>query len=112
MAHNNCASRRKTPRLGLTENGKTPTFWGVTLQLSPEQEKRAADALRSGVYRGPDEVIDRVLEVLHAQDEWLTSNRHCIDAKIYRGIEELERGECISEDELDGHLERLKAQPE
>ena len=72
---------------------QNPYLWGVTLQLSPEQEKRVAEALRSGVYRGPDEVIDRVLEVLHAQDEWLTSNRHCIDAKIYRGIQELECGE-------------------
>jgi hypothetical protein len=54
-------------------------------------------------------VIDRALEVLHEQDEWLATNRQSIDAKIHRGIEELERGEGIPEDELDRHLERLKA---
>ena len=60
----------------------------------------------------PDEVIDRALEVLHEQDEWLTANRQAIDAKIRTGIEELERGEGIPEHELDGYLKRLKAQPE
>ena len=34
-----------------------------------------------------------------------------IDAKIRSGIAELERGEGIPEDELDAHLQRLKAQP-
>jgi Arc/MetJ-type ribon-helix-helix transcriptional regulator len=80
----------------------------MALQLSPEQEKRVGDALRSGVYRCPDEVIDRALEVLRGQDEWLAADRQSIDAKIRRGIEELERGEGIPEEALDAHLERLK----
>jgi Arc/MetJ-type ribon-helix-helix transcriptional regulator len=73
----------------------------MTIQLKP-----------SGPYTSQDEVIDRALEVLHQQDEWLTSNRQAIDAKIRTGIEELERGECILDDELDAYLQRLKAQPE
>jgi Arc/MetJ-type ribon-helix-helix transcriptional regulator len=82
----------------------------MTIQLKPEQEHRIAEALRTGVYHSPDEVIDRALEVLHEQDEWLTANRQAIDAKIRTGIEELERGEGIPEHELDGYLKRLKAQ--
>ncbi len=50
------------------------------------------------------------LEVLHEQDEWLLVQRQTIDAKIHRGIAELERGEGIPEDELYAHLERLKVQ--
>jgi Arc/MetJ-type ribon-helix-helix transcriptional regulator len=84
----------------------------MTLQLSPEQETRVAEALRSGVYRSPDDVIDRALQVLHEQDQWLVANRQSIDARIQKGIAELERGEGIPEDELDTHLERLKAQLE
>ena len=84
----------------------------MTIHLKPDQEHRIAEAVRSGAYDSPDEVIDRALEVLHEHDEWLTANRHAIDAKIHRGIEELDRGEGIPEDELDAHLERLKAQPE
>ena len=68
--------------------------------------------MRSGAYRSRDEAIDRALEALHEQDEWLTANRRCVDAKIRNGIEELERGEGIPEEELDAHLRRLKTRTE
>ena len=84
----------------------------MTIQLKPEQENRIAEALRSGAYSGPEDVIDRALEVLHEHDEWLIANRQAIDAKIRTGIAELERGEGIAEDDLDAYLERLKIQPE
>ena len=84
----------------------------MTIELKPEQEHRIAEALRSGAYGSPDDVIDRALEVLHEQDEWLTTNRPAIDAKIRTGIAELERKEGIPEDELDTHLARLKAEQE
>jgi len=82
----------------------------MPMQLKPEQEHRIAETLRSGAYQSPDDVIDRALEVLRERDEWLMANRQTVDAKIRRGIEELNRGEGIPEDELDAHLERLKAQ--
>jgi Arc/MetJ-type ribon-helix-helix transcriptional regulator len=84
----------------------------MTIQLKPEQEHRIAEALRSGAYSNTEDVIDRALEVLHEQDEWLAAHRSAINAKIRTGIEELDRGEGIPEDELDAYLERLKAQPE
>jgi len=84
----------------------------MTIHLNPEQEHRIAEALRSGVYHSADDVIDRALEVLHQQDEWLAANREAINAKIRQGIEELERGEGIPEDQLDTYLERLKAKSE
>ena len=84
----------------------------MTIQLKPEQVDRIGEALRSGAYQSPDEVIDRALEVLHERDEWLMANRQTVDAKIHTGIEELNRGEGIPEDKLDEHLNRLKAQPE
>jgi hypothetical protein len=46
------------------------------------------------------------------QNEWLAANRHSIEAKIQRGIEELDRGEGIPEDQLDEYLAGLKAHPE
>lgn len=84
----------------------------MTIQLKPDQEHRIVEALRSGAYHSPEDVIDRALEMLQEQDAWLTANRQAIDAKIRKGIEELERGEGIPEDELEAYLERLKAQPE
>ncbi len=82
----------------------------MIIQLNPEQESRIAEALRSGAYSSTDDVIERALEVLHEQNEWLTANRQAIDARIRNGIAELERGERIPEDELDAYLQRLKAQ--
>jgi putative addiction module CopG family antidote len=84
----------------------------MNIQLNPEQEQRIEEALRSGAYRSPDDVIDRALDVLHEQDEWLMANREAINAKIQKGIEELERGEGIPENDIEAYLERLKAQPE
>jgi putative addiction module CopG family antidote len=84
----------------------------MTIELNPEQESRIAESLRSGAYSSTDEVIDRALEVLRERDEWLVANRQAIEQKIHRGIEQLERGEGIPEDELDAYLARLKAQAE
>jgi putative addiction module CopG family antidote len=84
----------------------------MTIHLKPDQEHRIAEAVRSGAYHSPGEVIDQALEVLRERDEWIAANRQAIGAKIRRGLEELDRGEGIPEDELDSHLERLKSQPE
>lgn len=84
----------------------------MTIQLNPEQEHRIDEALRSGAYRNREEVIARALEALLERDEWLTANRRAVDAKIRKGIEELERGEGVPEDALDAYLNRLKSQPE
>ena len=42
----------------------------------------------------------------------MAANREIVDAKIRRGLHQLDRGEGIPEDELDACLARLKARPE
>jgi Arc/MetJ-type ribon-helix-helix transcriptional regulator len=84
----------------------------MTIHLKPEQEHRIAEARRSGAYSGSDDVIDRALEVLHQHDEWLMASREANNAKIRNGIEELDCGEGIPDDQLDAYLAGLKAQPE
>jgi hypothetical protein len=59
-----------------------------------------------------EEVLLRLLETQEEQDRWLLENRDAINAKIRRGIDELDRGEGIPEDQLDAYLANLKAQPE
>jgi len=59
-----------------------------------------------------EEVLLRLLETQEEQDRWLAENRESINAKIRRGIEQLDRGEGIPEDRLDAHLSKLKAEPE
>ena len=59
-----------------------------------------------------EEVLLRLLEAQEEQDRWLSENRETINAKIRRGVEQLERGEGIPDDQLDSHLAKLKAKSE
>ncbi len=58
-----------------------------------------------------EEVLLRLLDTQEEQDRWLLENRQEINAKIRRGIAQLDRGEGIPEDQLDDYLAKLKAQP-
>jgi len=46
------------------------------------------------------------------QNRWLLENREAINAKIRRGIDQLDRGEGIPDDQLDAYLAELKSKPE
>ncbi len=81
----------------------------VAITLNPEQERLVAQALQTGAYRDPDEVLDHALEVLRFQDEWLKGNKADITAKIDRGIAQLDRGEGIPEEALRERLAKRKA---
>jgi len=59
-----------------------------------------------------EEVLLRLLETQEEQDRWLLENREANNAKIRRGIEQLDRGEGIPEDRLDAYLAELKAKAE
>ena len=84
----------------------------MNITLRPEQERLIAEAVRSGAFHSPDEVIEQALDMFHSREEWLEANRRAIDASIQRGIDELDRGEGIAEDQVGATLEKLKAQPE
>ena len=56
-----------------------------------------------------EEVLVRLLETQEGQDRWLHENRTEINAKIQRGMAQLDRGEGIPEDRLDAYLQELKA---
>jgi len=57
-----------------------------------------------------EEVLLRLVETQEEQDRWLLENRDTDNAKIRTGIDQLDRGEGIPEDQLDAHLARLKRQ--
>ena len=59
-----------------------------------------------------EEVLLRLLDTQEEQDRWLLEKREAINAKIRRGIDQLERGEGIPDDRLDAYLADLKAKPE
>jgi hypothetical protein len=56
-----------------------------------------------------EEALIRLIETQEEQDRWLLENRAMINAKIRRGIDQLDRGEGIPEDKLDAYLANLKS---
>jgi hypothetical protein len=72
-------------------------------------EARLKKQLQATGSASVEEVLLRLLETQAEQDRWLLENRDTINAKIKRGIEQLNRGEGIPEDQLDAHLAKLKS---
>ncbi len=76
----------------------------MPITLRPEHERLIAEALRSGTYQSPDEVIKRALELLRDRDAWLAENR----GKIEEGYAAAQRGELIGSDEVHAQMEERK----
>ena len=85
----------------------------MTIEIrDPSLEARIQKQLQATGSRNVEEVLLRLLDTQEEQDRWLLENREEINAKIRRGIAQLDRGEGIPEDQLDAHLAKLKAMPE
>jgi hypothetical protein len=85
----------------------------MTIEISdPSLEARIQKQLQATGSASVEEVLLRLLDTQEEQDRWLLENRDEINAKIRRGIAQLDRGEGIPEDQLDAYLANLKAQPE
>ena len=73
-------------------------------------EARLQKQLQATGSASVEEVLLRLLETQEEQDRWLLENRETINAKIRRGIDQLDHDEGIPEDQLDAHLTKLKSQ--
>jgi hypothetical protein len=60
----------------------------------------------------PEEALLHLLETQEEQDRWVLENKEAMNTKIRRGIEQLDRGEGILEDQLDAYLAEHKSKPE
>lgn len=82
----------------------------MTITLRPKHERVIAQAIQSGAYHDPDEVIARALEVLRAEDDWLYDHKDEIAEKIERGFGQFERGEFLSSAESIADMAKRKAE--
>lgn len=85
----------------------------MTIQIrDAELEARLQKQLEASGSNSLEELLLRLLESQEEQDRWLLENREGLKTKIQRGIDQLDRGEGISEDQLKAYLSKLKAKPE
>ena len=73
-------------------------------------EARIQKLLKATGSSSVEEVLLHLVETQEEQDRWLLENRATVNAKIRTGIDQLDRGEGIPEDQLDAHLAKLKSQ--
>jgi putative addiction module CopG family antidote len=81
----------------------------MTITLPPEQERLVKQALDTGAYHSPDEVIARALEMLHSADEWLQDHKEEVAEKIERAFAQFERGEFFSPEASRADMAKRKA---
>lgn len=84
----------------------------MTIQIRDAAEARLKKQLETTGSSSVEELLLRLLESQEEQDRWLLENREGVNRKIQRGLDQLERGEGIPEDQLDAYLADLKAKPE
>lgn len=75
-------------------------------------EARIRRQIQATGARSPEEALLHLLDTQEEHDRWLLENRSLIDTKIRRGIEQLDRGEGIPEDQLDAYMAEHKSDPE
>lgn len=75
----------------------------------PALEARLRKQMQATGAGSAEEALNRLLQTQEEQDRWLMENREAINAKIRRGIEQLDHGEGISGDEAWARLEQRKA---
>jgi antitoxin ParD1/3/4 len=82
----------------------------MTIQINrPEIEALIQQRLHSGAFDSVEDVLFDALEIQREREAWLQENKEAIDAKIERGLAQLERGEGIPGNDLRKRLEADKA---
>ena len=81
----------------------------MKITVRPEHELLIAQAIQSGAYETPDEVIGRALEVLRSVDALLHEEKDSIQEKIERAFAQFERGEFFTAEETRADMEKRKA---
>lgn len=66
----------------------------------PEIEAIIQQRLHSGGFESVDDLLFDALEMQREREVWLVENKNVIDAKIERGLAQLQRGEGIPGNEL------------
>lgn len=80
----------------------------MTVELRPEIEALIQKRLQSGAFSSAEEVIERALEFLSAEEDWLADNRDTIAAQIQEGWDEAQRGELTDGENLRAEMQQFK----
>ena len=80
----------------------------MTIRLKPELEALIQQDVQRGPYRSADEFVERAVQMLHDQEQWLAENRDEIAAKIEAGYASAERGDLLDAEQVRARLNERK----
>jgi len=80
----------------------------MTVELKPEIEALIQKQLQTGVFSSAEEVIERALEFLSADEGWQADNADKIAAQIQEGWDEAQRGELTDDDSVRAEMQQFK----
>jgi hypothetical protein len=82
----------------------------MTIQINrPEIETLIQQRLHIGAFDNVEDVLFDALELQREREAWLQEDKAAIEAKIERGLTQLDRDEGISGDQLRSRLAADKA---
>jgi antitoxin ParD1/3/4 len=82
----------------------------MTIEIKrPEIEALIQQRLHSGAFESVEDVLFDALGMQSEREVWLQENKEALDAKIERGLAQLDRGEGTPGDQLRTRLEADKA---
>ena len=80
----------------------------MTVELKPEIEALIQKRLQSGTFSSAEEVIERALELLSAEEDWLADNRDEIATQIQEGWDEAQQGELTDGQNVRAEMQQFK----
>jgi putative addiction module CopG family antidote len=80
----------------------------MTIHVRPEIEALIQRDVQRGIYQSADEFVERAVQMLHEQEEWLAENPSEIAARIEEGYASAQRGELIDAAQVRADMETKK----
>ena len=84
----------------------------MVIDLKPEQQRIIDQAVQSGNFRDPAEVVDQAFAIIREQvdlGDWMLEQREAVATHIERGFAQAERGELTDRDALVEVLQQRRA---
>jgi antitoxin ParD1/3/4 len=82
----------------------------MTVELKPETEALIHKRIESGAFSSPAEVIERALEFLNVEEDWLAETRNEIAAGIQEGWDKAQRGDLVDGKQVRGEMQKFKSE--
>jgi Arc/MetJ-type ribon-helix-helix transcriptional regulator len=85
----------------------------MVIDLKPEQQRVIDQAVQSGAYRDPAEVVDQAFAIIREQldlGDWMLVQREAVASHIEKGFAQAERGELIDGDTAIEMLRQRRAE--